>query len=265
MLRSIFTKTLRDERRALVGWALGIILLAVLIIVAYSSIKGRLHDYDKLIASYPKALKALLGVSDLGSATGYLNTELFGFMIPVLFLIFAVLTGSDSTSGEEERRTLDLLLANPVSRSRLVAEKYLAVAIAIGAIGALFFAALAVGCSVAGMNVSVGRLAGACVATALLGMLFAALALALGCATGRRGLSRGVSAALAVLAYFASALADLVGWVKPLRPFSPYYHALGVDPLAKGLGLGHVAFLVAVTAGLFALAVITFRRRDLSI
>ncbi len=265
MLRSVFTKTLRDERRALLGWGLGIALLALWMVLLYPSIKHSLPSYTRLVRGYPPAFKALFGLSDISTADGYLRAELFGFMVPTLVVIFAVLAGSDATTLEEERRTIDLLLANPIRRGRVVAEKFAAVSTGLLGIGAGFLVVLVIGAPAVGMHVVEHRLVAATVSTVLLGGVFVALAFALGCLTGRRGLSRGASAVAAVVSYFVGTLAPLVHWLKPLRPCSPYYHAIGVDPLRNGLAAGHVAFLVGVTAVLFVSAVVAFERRDLAV
>ena len=69
------------------------------------------------------------------------------------------------------------------------------------------------------------------VASWLVATVFGTIALAVGAATGRRGLARGLGALAAVVAYLLSSLAEVVRWLEPVRPVSPWYHALGVDPL----------------------------------
>ena len=63
-----------------------------------------------------EALKAFIafgGDLDYVSGAGYLGSELFAFMVPLLLLIAAIGAGARAIAGEEERGTLDLLLANP--------------------------------------------------------------------------------------------------------------------------------------------------------
>ena len=48
-------------------------------------------------------------------------------MVPLLLMIAAIGAGAGAIAGEEERGTLELLLANPLSRRRLVLEKTAAV------------------------------------------------------------------------------------------------------------------------------------------
>ena len=92
MLGSVFLKTLRDQRRSLIWWCVGLAMLTALLIAFYPSIQG-IEDFQSVIDAYPEELMALFGANDLSDFTspaGYLNAELFGFMAPFLFIIFAV-------------------------------------------------------------------------------------------------------------------------------------------------------------------------------
>ena len=76
-------------------------------------------ELNRLVEEYPEALKAFIafgGSIDYVSGAGYLGSELFSFMVPLLFLIAAVANGASAIAGEEERGTLDLLLSQPVTR-----------------------------------------------------------------------------------------------------------------------------------------------------
>ena len=76
-------------------------------------------------------------------------------MVPLLLLVAAIGAGARATAGEEERGTLDLLLANPLSRRRLIAEKVAALACEISVLGARCLGgALLVGVKIVGMEIS---------------------------------------------------------------------------------------------------------------
>ena len=53
--------------------------------------------------------------------------------------------GATVVAGEEEARTLDQLLANPVPRWRILIEKGAAIIIGIAVLGVMFWSALVVG------------------------------------------------------------------------------------------------------------------------
>ncbi|MDA8303324.1 MAG: hypothetical protein M0005_17720 [Actinomycetota bacterium] len=167
-------------------------------------------------------------------------------------------------SSRSKRGTIDILLANPVSRRRVVTEKWAALVAGLGLVSAVFLVVLAAGGPIVRLQVGTVELLAVVVSTALLGVLFGNLALTLAAATGRRGLARGMSAVLVVAAYLVTSLADLVSWFRPLRPLSPWYHAIGVDPLTLGFSW-HLLVLVGLTAALAFASVVTFERRDLAV
>ncbi|MGZ8694910.1 MAG: ABC transporter permease subunit [Gaiellaceae bacterium] len=266
MLRSVLSKTVWDTRRALVWWSLGLVGMVALMISVYPTVRDN-PDLNKMVEDYPEALKAFIafgGNLDYVSGAGYLGSELFSFMVPLLLLVAAVAAGARATAGEEERGTLDLLLANPLSRRRLVVEKCAALAVEIVLLAAVLWLSLRVGVEIVGMHVSGGHLAAATGSAALLALAYGAIAVAVGALTGRRGAAIGVAAAGAVAAYVVNSLATLVDALEPLRRASPFYHYAASDPLRAGLGVGDVAFLVALTLAATALAVVAFDRRDLA-
>lgn len=263
MLRSVFAKTVYDRRRATFGWTISLVSFAVVYLLFWPTVRDQ-PELQKLVDSYPEALKAVFGFDELFTPEGYLNTELFSFMVPLAFLIGAIGFGSVATTAEERDKTADLLLANPVSRTRVVLEKFLAYLVTAFAMGAGLFVSLAVGSRLVGMDLSLEGLAAAVLGPVLLGALFAALALVLGAATGRRGVSIAVSALVAVAAFLVNSLAQVVDLVEPFRVLSPLYHAGGYGPLREGFAAGRAGLLAFVTAVLLASAVALFDRRDLA-
>ena len=266
MLRSVFSKTLADAGRALVWWSLGLVGLVAMLVAVYPSIRDN-PGLNKLIESYPEALKAFIafgGAVDYASGAGYLGSELFSFMVPLLLLVAAIGAGARATAGEEERGTLDLLLANPLSRRRLLLEKAAALVAELALLSFVLWLSLLVGVELASMHVSAAHLAAATVAAALLAIAFGAIAMLAGAVSGHRGVAVGVSAAAAVAAYLVSSLAAIVDALRPLRQASPFYHYVASDPLRHGLELGHTGFLVAVALVAAVAAVVAFDRRDLA-
>jgi ABC-2 type transport system permease protein len=266
MRRNVFAKTLADMRRALVWWSAGLVGMVALMVAVFPTVRDN-PQLNTLVQDYPEALKAFIafgGDLDYTSGAGYLGSELFSFMVPLLLLVAAIGAGARATAGEEEAGTLDLLLANPLSRRRLVAEKGAALAGEVAALAFVLWIALLVGVEVVGMDVSAAHLAAATVSAGLLALAYGAIALLIGAASGRRSVAIGVTAAGGVAAYLVSSLASLVDALEPARAISPYYHYVASDPLRRGLELSHVAFLVglALLAGLAA--IVSFERRDLA-
>lgn len=77
-------------------------------------------------------------MEDIASAAGYLGSSVFGIIVPLLAVIYGIATGTRAITGDEEAGYLDLLLAHPVSRTRLLLHRCAALAI-----GACILASLA--------------------------------------------------------------------------------------------------------------------------
>jgi ABC-2 type transport system permease protein len=266
MLRSIFLKTCRDQRKALMWWISGLLFLAFYLAALYPSI-ARTPGYSAMIQAWPKELIAtVLGESaDYSTASGYLNSSLFFMAVPLLFLVYAVVLGSNAVAGEEERKTMDLLLANPVPRWRVILEKFAALVVLTLVLAVSLWLGLVAGAAWVHMDVGLVRMGEATLSAALLGIAFGALALAVGCLRGNRGLSVGVATAIAVIAYFLNSLAPVVASLQPYRKLSLFYYFIGADPLRNGLNLGHAAVLVAVSLTLVIVGIFAFQRRDVGV
>jgi ABC-2 type transport system permease protein len=266
MLRSVALKTLRDTRRALAWWSLGIVALVALLVSVYPSVRDN-PGLNRLVQDYPQAVKGLVsfgGRVDYGTAPGYLGSELFALMVPLILIIAAVGAGTRALAGEEERGTLDLLLANPVSRRRLVLEKLAALAAELALLALVLWLTLLVGTAAAGMDVSAGHLAAACADALVLAAGYGSIALAVGAFAGRRAVATGVAAAAAVAGYLVNSLAPLVSALEPLRKASPFYHYAAADPLRRGLEAGRLGLLLLVVAVAGGAATALFERRDLT-
>ena len=254
---------MREIRRSLFGWLAGIIGFSLMMLSMYPTIHGN-AGFAQLLNAYPEALRKLFDLSNYTTGAGYLRSEVFSFIAPLLLAIFAILWGADLTAGEEERHTIDALLATPVSRRRVVMEKWLALALATVLLSLALEVLLGVFGPLFKLHVGWAPLSAVIAGSALFALAFGTLSMAIGAGTGSRGFARGVSAALAVAMYLVSTLAQLVGWLKPWRWTSLWYHALGTDPLSNGFQAGHLV-VIALSIAVFVLAaVVLFERRDFS-
>lgn len=99
----------------------------------------------------------------------------------------------------------------------------------------------------------------------LVGWLFAAVALAVGAATGRHGAAIASATVVAVLCYVASTFAALVAGLGWLHDASPWTWAFGSDAFADGPTAAGVAGLLAATLVLLVLGTWRFESRDVGV
>ena len=267
MLRSVMLKSLWDQRRSLLWWSLGILAMVLLLVLIYPSVRD-VPEFQDVVDSLPEAMRNLFmgsGVVDLLSPTGYLNSRLFAFLAPALFLVYGIGQGTGGIAGEEERGTLELLLSAPISRWRVVLEKFGTLLLGTLVLSLVLFVGLWVSATAVDMDIAVNRLAQASASLALLTVTFGAVALAVGAATGRRGTAMGLTTGLAVAAYLIDALAPLVGLLDVLRPASPFKYYTSAVPLQNGLDPLHVGVLIVAALVLVAVAVLGIEKRDLRV
>jgi ABC-2 type transport system permease protein len=246
----ITRQTLRLQRRGLFLWMTGVVLLVALYGSLWPSIKDQ-SSVTQLMDQMPEVLRSLLAAADMSTPVGYVQTGLLGLTGLLLIIMFAVLAGANGIAGEEDRRSLDLILANPVTRTRVVLERIVAMLVGTAALVSAMGAALVVVGQPAGLDLPVSRIAAAMLHLGLLGAVFGTLA-------------RAVPAVAAVLAYLINGLAPLVDWLEPFRELSPFAQYSGHTPLAHGVSVAAAAVSVGTVLVLTALAVATFRRRDVA-
>lgn len=264
MPASVALKTLRDYRRSLVWWSLGIVGFVALYAAIYPTVQD-LPDIDELLDSYPEALRAFIGATDgldFSSPEGYLQTEAFSFLLPLLLLVFGIGAGAGAIAGEEERGTIELLLGAPVRRRRIVVEKALALGAATAGLGLVLWLSLWLGALAAGMEISALDLAAGSVSVVLLGLAFTMLALLVGAATGSRALALALPAALALAAYVLDSMAAIVEELEAVQPLSPFYLYRAGEPLRNGLDPVHALALLGLAVVFALLAAPAFERRD---
>lgn len=253
---------LRLRRTSLLMWSLSVAILVGGIAGIYPTVRDN-PSLDKIYTGLSPTLQSLLGGSSLTSPSGYLNTQLFAFFLPAVVLVFAIGRGASSIAGEEEERTLDLLLAQPVERGRLYLEKALALLIGVTCLTAACVVAVVGLRTPAGLSLPYANLVAVCVQMGLLCGTTGLAAQAVAAAAGRHSIGIAVAAGYTFVSYVIYGLSATVHPLSYLRPLTLWRWYLGDAPLASGLDAADVGVLLAVSALIVAAGTLSFRRRDL--
>ncbi|WP_227984416.1 ABC transporter permease subunit [Nocardia spumae] len=257
----VFTKTLRSNRRSLLGWTAGITAAAAMYSAFYPQMaKNGAAQTENL----PDSLRDALNMNDVASAPGYLGSTVFGLIVPLLAMFFGAALGARVTAADEECGTLDLLLAHPVTRTSLIVQRIAALVAAATGVGlVLWLAMLALRGPADLTTISPAQFAAQCVHVVLLIVTFGALAAGIGAASGRRGVVFAVTAVVGVAAYAAHTFAAQIGdgWAAYLSPF--HYYIEG-QPLRNGFGWTGIGVLAATSIVLVSAGAYRFNSRDLA-
>jgi ABC-2 type transport system permease protein len=257
-------KTLRDQKRPMIGWGIGIAAMAAMYVSFFPTIRNSAASLDKYLQSLPDAVKQLLGDQAFSSPAGYLRSEIFSILGPIVFLVFVIGSGARAIAGEEEAGTLDLLLSTPIRRRQVVFDKAAALFAATTGLALILWVTISALAPATGLKIPASDVAAACLMLLLVGVTFGSISLAIGCVTGRRALALGITSGFAGFAYVVNVLAPVVRVLRPLRPLSPFRWYLEPDPLVNGVHLSGVLVLVGISMFALAVAFIGFERRDLA-
>lgn len=256
----IWVKTFSDHR--------GLVIVASGLIFAMALMVGAIYplidDMVVMLAEQlPDALMALTGGGDLSTPEGFFQLETYGLMGPIAVIAVTVAIGSGALAGEEHRGTMGILLANPIKRSYIVWQKLVAMVLGAAVVGLGVFAGTLAGSLAGGLDLDLWNVAATALLMTLLGLVFGAVALAIGALTGRPRIAAFGAAGVALLFYVVNSFFPLSESLAEAARISPFYYFLSSDPLVEGLNIGHAAILSAVALLLALFSVFAFERRDI--
>lgn len=264
MRRSVFGKMLWDQRRSLLAWAIGITAVGAFYAAFYPMVNT--PEMRQALESYPQGMLEALGMTDATSVPGYLGSTTFGLLCPTLIVVFAAAIGGSSIAGDEEGGRLDLVLAHPISRWAVLWQRFAAIGAAMLGVCLILAVILIAISGPFGLSaVSPVNLVVTSVQLAAFGVLFGALAIGAGAATGRRSVAFALVAIVGVVGYFGNNLGPSIEGLGWLQRLSPFFYYSGGEPLRNGFQAVDTAVLLVVALVLVGLGGLRFDRRDIAV
>lgn len=264
MIRSaLATRVLRERWKGLSGWMFGLVALVAVQVSVYPTIRDSRKGWSDLTNEFPEAFRKIFRMEDYTSPNGYLSTELFSFMAPLIFVGLATTWGARAGAEEDENKTADVLFSLPVSRSSILVTRAVAMMSVVVATACASVAALSLGTNLVDMDVGLAGITAASVSCGLLGVVFGSVALMVSCWSGRRGVGLGTGLGLAIAFFVTYSLAPLVMFFDRVLPVNPYQWTIGQNPLADGVDLVTAAVSVAVSTAFVACGSLLNNRRDI--
>ncbi len=237
--------------------------LGVLIPPLYNFIP---EDFINIFSTFPDALVAMIGGVDMGTPAGFLTGEVFSLVGPIAIIVLCATIGARALAGEEENRTMDLLMSNPVSRSHVLLEKVQAMVVYAILFGVVTFIGTWLGVLLGGLDeITVTGIASISMLLTLFGLVYGGIAVLVGAATGRRGLATMVTTGIALVTWFMFSFFPLSEAFEPIANVSPFSWYLGGDPLLNGMDWTGATLLLGTFVILVAASIPLFRKRDIRI
>ena len=261
--RNVYLKTLHDQRKLTIWIGIGLIAAALYTTLLYPTIKD-ISGFEEFVEGLPDFVLSLVGGAlEFTTPEGFLNTQPFSVLAPLLMLTYAVIRGSSLVAGEEESHTLDQLLSNPVSRTSLITQKTLGLLSGLVVLAVFLWLGILVGSAIAGFSVDLWKLIQIVFSLFLLASAAGLMAAGIGAATGKRGNAGGITAGVLVVGWLFNAIQQLAAVLEWTKFLSVFWYYNGSNVLINGLIGWRALVLVVVAAASFALGAYLFQRRDL--
>jgi ABC-2 type transport system permease protein len=263
MRGSIYLKTLRDLRWATIAWSVGVAAIAAVSVLMYPTLQ-RMEGLVAFLDGLPEVFKAMIGdVSAMARLEGFLHVKLFD-PLPLLLAVYGISHGAQMLAGEVEHKHLDLLLARPIRRWRVVVAKSLAVMTGLVVIVAVTAVCIVICARAIDAQPPLGHLVVATLNGLPLTGVFTALAL-LGSSLASRPRAAGFTAgAIMVASYVLETMRLMSPALAWFRPVSLFWYQKASYPLEGAPDLAAVGLLIALTVGLIVAACLAWERRDLA-
>jgi len=221
-------------------------------------------DIDELLAAYPEALQKAFGIQTLSTMEGFLASELYTFFWMLVIGLYFAYSAAGLIAADVEREQMDMLLALPVSRARVVLEKFASLAVPLLALTVVVPVVVYAGTVAVDYPVDPVSLFVLHALSVPYLLTFAGVGLVASVVFDRTSVAQRASLGLLTGLFFAESLLtdtdyEVVGVVSPSRYLDP--NAVLIDGEYAFLD---AAVLVVAAVALVGLAVVLFRRKDIA-
>ncbi len=269
-LGSVFGKTLRDSTPAMLGVGL---LLGLVVLVTMVAIGDQFDTLDERLALarqmelLPDFFQGLLGPAvALDTLPGFLSWRLVG-ILPLMIGLWSVTALGATLASEASRGTLEMVLATPLPRRSLAAQKFLghgvALALALAFISVVAWLSSIAFAKLPGDEMSLVTALSEFAMVGAIALFAGAVAFMASVLLGRT-VGIGIGGGYLFAAFAVNGYAGLVPGFDLLRLGSVFYWTRGHRPMAGSSDWPAVAFVFVLAAVFAAVGVALFVRRDLN-
>ncbi len=222
---------LRQGWKSLAIWTLAIGFFVVICVSMYPEMKGEMEDVSEMFSSMG-AFTAAFGMDRLnfGTLIGFYAIEC-GNILGIGGAFYAAILGITALAKEEKERTAEFLLSHPISRTKIITEKWIAILVQIVVLNVLVFlmSIISIVCideKILWEEIGYLHLAYFLVQVVLAGICF-------GISAFIRSSGIGVGIGLATTMYFINIVANITESAKDLKYITPFGFAEAADIVAN--------------------------------
>ncbi len=254
---------LRQGAVAFAIWTGAIAFLLMVCIFLFPEMKGEIDAVGDVFASMG-SFTAAFGMDRLsiGTLSGFYAIEC-GNVLGLGGALFAALIGISSLSKEEKDHTAEFLLTHPVSRVRVITEKWIAVLIQIFAMNLAVLGFSLLSMAIIGETIPWNAVLLLHFTYFLLQIEIAGVCFGLSAFLRRTG--TGIGLGLAAMLYFLNLISNMTQSAEFLKFITPFGYCEGADIIANSdLDAPRILLGMSYTGILLAAGYWKYRKKDIS-
>jgi len=262
---TVIRYTLRGSRGAIIGWGIGLAALGIMMGSFFDMMASSGDFMIAYMESLPPEFTEIFNIGSMGTPIGWLDVEYFSFM-PLIIGLFAAGVGASLLARDEERGTLDLILAHPVSRTTLFWGRFLATTLVTIILLLISWASLLLSMTWS-ENFTIPAFDLLLRFVSLFGILmfFMTLALLLSMLLPARSMANMLAAMLLVASFFITLMSGVVDQLERAADFSPLTYMETTTAIKDGLNLTWFGVFIAIDLVLALISWQMFQRRDVRV
>lgn len=250
---------LRSRKTMVLAICAGLLFTSIGYLALYPSFEDQIQS---LADDLPDAYKAFIGDADIGSPEGYIRSQVYSLVAPLLIAGAAIAAGSSLARAERDQ-TLVVFVVTPLSRRALAGAwlLFLVTGVVIAAVASIV--GVVVGGPLAGAEVGLDRVLLATLPMLMFGLLVGCVALLVSTLTGAPSTATGLGWMTVLISFLANSLGELIDslhWLSLINPWT--WHGAG-EAITGDFNLGNFVLLALSSAVIASAAIISFTRRNL--
>lgn len=259
---TIVRHELRLDRKAWIIWTASVSFLLVVCIFLFPEMRGEMDNISTMFSDMG-SFSAAFGMDKMnfGTLVGYYAIEC-GNVLGLGGAFFASICAASILCREEKERTAEFLLTHPVSRTRIITEKLIAVLIQVLAMNAIVYALsilsmAAVGESIPWKEVTLLHLAFLIMQIELCGICFGVSAFM------RKG-STGAGLGITFMLYFMNLISNISEKAESLKYITPFAYCDGATIVSDlKLDAAKIAIGMVICIDGIVTAYVNYSKKDI--
>jgi ABC-2 type transport system permease protein len=265
---NILLRELNKNRRAFIIWVIAITLLNFLPMSVFPSLANDTKAIEELMKALPKELISAFGLDklDMSEILGYYATK--GYFYVVLFgTIYTSILASSILAKEESEKTIEFLLAKPITRKQIVTGKLAALLIYI----VLFNLLVSLGTYISFemfkiKDYDLKRFLLLAVGVFLVQVTFATLSYLISVFITKSKTAYPISIGLVITGYILSVISSISPDLEKIKYLTPFKYVDAVDILLKGrIEPGYLVTFAILNIIFVAATYFFYQRKDISV